>query len=223
MSDQFKDFIVKHRISFIVPSMRLSAQRTGEYLQNFLPDSNLCNDIPEGNSNKIMIIIVTKQCTFEKLHHSIFLENKYERFPDSIIVILGFENMISMSNPFEFISVLIQYQIPVLYFDIGTEKISINVIKNLLDNYDDVINYVGKTDRSSIHIIHSEDFIPKIKEILHSNMNNYTLYIYYSNTKDLAKWMIEIDKYMKLYEFFYSVSEGGGMKLTTENNSLVVN
>ena len=113
MQEEFDTFIRKYPISFLMPSMKLQSYRYAEYLQQFLFDSHLSLDIPDQNNKDILIIVPTRSTTFEEMHHSTFLNKNYEKFPKSIIIIVGFDNLISMINPFDFMSVLSSYKIPI--------------------------------------------------------------------------------------------------------------
>ena len=220
---EFNIFIKKYPISFLIPSMKLQSYRYAEYLQQFLTDSHLSVDIPDQNNKDILIIIPTKSTTFEEIHHSIFLMKNYEKFPKSIIIIVGFDNLISMINPFDFMSVLSSYKIPILYSSINDERIIIDIKLSHLNDYEDCINYTIDNKDTIFHIIHYNEFINNIKRIIKTkNTNNYFIYCYYSNENDKNEWIKIIDRYMKIVEFFYSILSSENMELKIKNNGLIV-
>lgn len=223
MSESFNTFIRKYPISFLIPSMKLQSYRYGEYLQQFLQDSQLSIDIPDINDKSIMIIVPTKSTTFEEIHHNSFLTKNYEKFPNSIIIIIGFDNLISMEDPLDFMSVLSSYKIPILYSSINDERIVIDIKMSHLNVYQDCINYTVDNKEPTFHIINYEEFIEKIKSILcNCYKNNYILYCYYGNEFDKEEWMKTINKYMRIIDFFLSVSSSECMEVKVENEKLVI-
>lgn len=221
MSLNLKDFVKKYPIIFVVPSMNLSVYRYGEYLQTFLDNSNLSNDLPENNTKDILICIPTKNKTFEELHHSNFLKRNYEKFPKTIIVVIGFDNLIDMKNHFKWMFILSDYQIPLLYTSINNERISIDIKLIHLDNYEDSINYMKGID--AVHIIHKTVFNDRLKKLLTtSSSSNYKIFCYYSNTDDLNEWNKIINNYVDITEFYSNIIMSQGKELYVENDGLYI-
>lgn len=221
--ESFITFIKKFPICFIVPSMKLKSYRYGEYIHKFLPDSHLSIDVPETNNKEILIIVPTKSSSFEELHHLNFLEKNYEKFPRSIIVIIGFDNLISMINPFDFMGILHQYRIPLLYSSINDERIVIDIKLTDFNDYQDSVNYTKDNGNMTLHVIHHEEFIDNLKSMnFEKSSNIYSIYCYYSNEADKQKWIEIIDRYIKVYEFFYKLMSSDALELKIENNMLMV-
>lgn len=224
VSQYFSDFINKYRICFIVPSMKIQSYRYGEYLQKFLPNSNLCNDVPDYNDKDIIIIVPTKSNTFENIHHSIFLTRKYKKFPKSIIIVVGFDSLISMDNSFDFMSILSSYKIPILYTSINDERVIIDIKLTDINDYKDCVNYNKYKEDIVIHIIDNNEFIKKIKELLLNNngRDNYLIYCYYNGNDSKNKWMKIINNYLKIIDFFYDIMSSGNMELKIKNDRLII-
>ena len=128
-----------------------------------------------------------------------------------------------MINPFDFMSVLSSYKIPILYSSINDERIIIDIKLSHLNDYEDCINYTIDNKDTIFHIIHYNEFINNIKRIIKTkNTNNYFIYCYYSNENDKNEWIKIIDRYMKIVEFFYSILSSENMELKIKNNGLIV-
>lgn len=214
------DILRHHSIIFIVPSMKLNSYRFGEFLKEFFTDVNLSKDLPTTNKNETIIIVPTNSKTFEELLYSNFSKRSYEKFPKSIIVIIGFDVLLNISFPFEYISLLNQYNVPLIYSSINENNISIKIKMVNINSYENSLIY--NSNNETVHITNYSDFNNIITDMITGNSeSNYDIYCYYDdNNKN--QWNEVIKKYEDVVKFYKKIIFSSGKKLDLEKGKLVL-
>lgn len=217
-----EDFLKYYSIIFIVTGMRINSYRYGTFIQSFLDNSNLSYDIPEeNNNNSILIIVPTKGSTFEELHHLNFTRRKYNKIPRNIIVILGFDNLVKMINPFEWMKLLNNYKIPIIYSSI--EDYQINIKIELVSVYDYENSLLFNKNNETLHIVNYQQFREKVTELLYKSIDvNLKIYCYYNDNLNQEQWEKELEEFNKVIDFYRRLISSDGKILVLKDNSIYV-
>lgn len=222
MSEQsLKDFLKYYSIIFIIPGMRINSYRYGSFIKSFLDDSNLSYDIPKENNNSTLIIVPTKGKTFEELHHLKFINRGFNKIPRNIIVIIGIDNLTNIVNPFEWMKLLNNYRIPIIYSSIEDYQIEINIELVSFQDYDNSV--IFNRNNESLHIIDYQEFRNRVIDLIYNSFEmKLKIYCYYSDELSKDEWRKELEEFNRIIDFYKRVNLSDGKILVLENNLLYI-
>lgn len=184
------DFLKHYKITFVLSNPHIDTYRVAEYIKEKLGGCNLSYDIPDENNSEIMIIVPTNGQTINRLHHNNFLRNNFLKFPKSIIVVLGFKELLQMN--LSYFDSLSEYKIPFLYFNPLNRDFNLEIELVSIESYNTSLEY--NKDNNVVHALNFETFIDSIDK-------TNKIYCYYTSENE-ELWKLFIERYTKIISMY---------------------
>lgn len=222
-SIKFKEFLKRYSISIVVSTMKIDSYSFSQFISdNISQNVKIITEIPKDNFSDYLIFNPRDSSQFQELLHSKLLNRKYTKYPKAIIIVLSFDNLIDMELPFEKISILDRYKIPILYFSISDveTKYKINLVD--IEFYEDSLR-LNSSDEDDVKYLHISNIMTFKSRLISSikSGNLINVFCYYTE-ENKNEWEKIIKECQEIDNFYDHILNSNGKILSYEDNELYV-
>lgn len=228
---KFQDFLKRYKITFVVCELKINSENACNFIRDCILNFDvkteenkvkILTELPECNESDYLIINLNNNFDFEELTHKKFLSRNYTKYPNGIIIVLTFENLVDIESPFLKMQSLTIYKIPILYFSVSDQNTNFEFNMINKEFYDDSLKINPPDDSRYLHISNLMTFKYKIIQKLTDlpiDTEKLEIFCYYTD-ENKSEWIKIIKKYNEIQNFYKSVMNG--KMLRYNNNEICV-